>query len=54
MLVVKKNKYAFTYQNSENLMSCIYPKCLMAIKKALFLVSVVRSYDMLALHMSAE
>lgn len=54
MLVVKKNKYAFTYQNSENLMSCIYPKCLMAIKKALFLVSVVRSYDMLALYMSAE
>ena len=39
MLVVKKNKHAFTYQNSENLMSCIYPKCLMAIKKALFLVS---------------
>lgn len=54
MLVVKKNKYAFTYQNSENLMSCIYHKCLMVIKKALFLVSVVRSYDMLALYMSAE
>lgn len=54
MLVVKKNKHAFTYQNSESLMSCIYPKCLMAIKKALFLVSVVRSYDIVALYMSAE
>lgn len=54
MLVVKKNKHAFTYQNPENLMSCIYPKCLMAIKKALFFVSVVRSYDIVALYMSAE
>ena len=53
MLVVKKNKHAFTYQNSENLMSCIYPKCLMAIKKTLFLVSVVRSYDIVALYISA-
>ena len=54
MLVVKKNKRAFTYQNSENLMSCIYPQCLMAIEKALFLVSVVRSYDVVALNMSTE
>lgn len=54
ILVVEKNKHAFTYQNSENLMSCIYPECLMAIKKALFLVSVVRSCDLVALYMSAE